>query len=134
MSREETAARAEAMHDQYAGMVEIELKVMIEMIQRKCVPACKAASLEKSVASGLEKGAAELEKALQAMAAASTPYDTAKVARTARLETMVNVRKLCDAAEKLVPPSLWPIASYQSLLFLDFHQGNKIVTDAALTA
>ena len=41
MSREETSARAEAMQEMYAGMVEIELKVMGEMIGRKCVPACK---------------------------------------------------------------------------------------------
>ena len=43
MSKEETLARATAMHDQYAGIVEIELKVMIEMITRKCIPACKQA-------------------------------------------------------------------------------------------
>jgi glutamine synthetase type III len=41
MSKEETVARADAMHEQYAGMVEIELKCMIEMVSRQCVPACK---------------------------------------------------------------------------------------------
>ena len=32
MSKAETLARAEAMHEQYAGLVEIELKCMIEMV------------------------------------------------------------------------------------------------------
>uniref|UniRef100_A0A7S4K0C3 Glutamine synthetase C-terminal domain-containing protein n=1 Tax=Prymnesium polylepis TaxID=72548 RepID=A0A7S4K0C3_9EUKA len=126
MTSEETLARAEAMHVQYAGMVEIELRCMVGMITRSCVPACKAAGLASSVSSGLEKGVKELEKALEAMEAADSPYATAKVARVARLETMEAVRKLCDGAEKLVPPALWPIASYKELLFLDFHQGNTI--------
>jgi len=126
MTSEETLARAESMHDQYAGMVEIEVKCMVEMITRSCVPACKSAGLTSSVINGLEKGVVELEKALNAMEAADTPYSTAKAARVCRLETMETVRKLCDAAEKMVPPGVWPIASYKELLFLDFHQGNTI--------
>jgi len=124
MSPEETVARAAAMHDQYAGIVEIEVKVMIEMITRKCVPACKSAGLSSSVVQGLEAGVAKLEKALHAMEEAPTEYATAQAARVARLETMEEVRALCDAAEKMVPEEVWPIASYKSLLFLDSEQGH----------
>ena len=126
MSKEETVARAAAMHDQYAGIVEIELKVMIEMITRKCVPACKAAGLSSSVVQGLEAGVSKLEQALHAMEEAPTEFATAQAARVGRLETMEEVRALCDAAEKMVPEEAWPIASYKSLLFLDFEQGYTI--------
>ncbi|KAL1495368.1 hypothetical protein AB1Y20_016737 [Prymnesium parvum] len=131
MTPEETNAREEAMHDQYSGMVEIELKVMVEMINRKCIPACKAAGLPASTVGALEKGVKDLNAKLHAMEAASTPYEKARAARTARLETMEEVRKVCDAAEMLVPEEMWPIASYQSLLFLDFHQGNSIINATA---
>jgi len=127
MSSVETLARAEAMHDQYAGMVEIELKCMIEMITRQAVPACKEVGLDKSVVAALEKGAAQLEKALHTMESADGSYNTAKAARVARLETMEAVRKTCDEAEMLCPEAKWPIASYKSLLFLDFEQGNTIL-------
>jgi len=124
MSPEETTARAEAMHDLYSGMVEIELKVMREMIQRKCIPACKQAGLPASTISELESGAQQLVKELHKMESASTSYATASAARVARLEVMEQVRKVCDEAEVLVPPDMWPIASYESLLFLDFQQGH----------
>ena len=50
MSKEETLARAEAMHDQYAGMIEIELKSMIEMVSRQCIPAVNQAGLSLTLA------------------------------------------------------------------------------------
>lgn len=127
MTKEETLARAETMHEQYSGMVEIEVKVMAEMITRQCIPACKSAGVPASIIEGLSKGASELDAAMHTMEKAETAYETAKAARVARLETMESVRKLCDEAEKLVPPETWPIASYQSLLFLDSNQGHSIV-------
>ena len=33
---------------------------------------------------------------------------------------MEEVRDACDEVEMLVPAGAWPIASYMSLLFLDF--------------
>ena len=39
--------------------------------------------------------------------------------RTLRLETMLDIRKICDEAEAVVPPSLWTLATYKELLFLD---------------
>ena len=60
------------------------------------------------------------------MESAEGAYPTAQAARVARLETMEEVRKVCDAAEALCPDSIWPIASYKQLLFLDSEQGNTI--------
>lgn len=125
MSKEETLARADAMHEQYAGMVEIELKCMLEMVSRQCVPACKEAGLTDS-ATQLTSGLADLKAALHTMETAEGAYAKAQAARVARLETMEAVREVCDAAEALCPASVWPIASYKSLLFLDSEQGNTI--------
>ena len=125
MSKEETLARAEAMHDQYAGMIEIELKSMIEMVSRQCIPAVNQAGLSDH-ATKLSAGLAELKAALHAMESAEGPYETAKAARVARLEVMEKVREVCDAAEAATPTALWPIASYKELLFLDSEQGNTL--------
>ena len=125
MSPEETKARAVAMHDMYSGIVEIELKVMKEMIARKCLPACKQAGVF-SVINGMEQGVLSLQKELDKMDEATSSYEKAKVARIARLETMEAVRKICDEAEMLVPPDVWPIASYESMMFLDQMQGSSI--------
>jgi glutamine synthetase len=38
---------------------------------------------------------------------------------------MVDIRKVCDAVEALVPPSLWTLATYKELLFLDFNHGAR---------
>ena len=62
MSKEETLARAEAMHDQYAGMIEIELKSMIEMVSRQCIPTVNQAGLSDH-ATKLTAGLAELKAA-----------------------------------------------------------------------
>ena len=125
MSPEETSARALAMHEMYSGVVEIELKVMKEMIARKCLPACKQAGVV-SVIDGMEQGVLKLQRELDKMDKATSAYEKAKVARIARLETMEAVRKICDEAEMLVPPDVWPIASYESMMFLDSMQGASI--------
>jgi glutamine synthetase len=41
------------------------------------------------------------------------------MARTLRLETMEEVRKVCDEAEGVVPAEYWTLATYKDLLFLD---------------
>jgi glutamine synthetase len=37
------------------------------------------------------------------------------------LDTMAELRKVCDAAEEVVPFNLWSLATYKELLFLDSH-------------
>ena len=38
-----------------------------------------------------------------------------------RLETMIDIREICDTAEETVPADLWTLATYKELLFLDSH-------------
>ena len=47
--------------------------------------------------------------------------DKAQLARVLRLETMMDIRAVCDAAEELVPADMWSLATYKELLFLDSH-------------
>jgi len=90
---------------------------MVEMIKTKIIPACKDSGVSTSA---LASGARELETAKEQMEAIADPYAKAKFAREARLVTMENVRKACDAAEAETPADKWPIATYHELLFLDF--------------
>jgi len=117
LSPDELDAVRETMHVQYSGTVEIELGVMVEMIKTKIIPACKDSGVSTSA---LASGARELETAKEQMEAIADPYAKAKFAREARLVTMENVRKACDAAEAETPADKWPIATYHELLFLDF--------------
>ena len=49
----------------------------------------------------------------------------AVIARELRLETMEQVRDVCDAIEAVVPASLWTLATYKELLFLDASHGSS---------
>jgi len=124
MTEEETTARCEVMHEQYWGTVEMEANCMLEMIATKVLPACKeSGAVPATVISGIESGAASVKEVLARLLAAESGYAKATVARELRLETLEEVRKLCDEAEGSVPAGSWPIPSYKELLFLDFNQG-----------
>ena len=122
MTEAEAKARADVMFDQYSGVVEIECKAMIDMIKTHIVPSCEKAKLS---ADGLKSGADKLAKECHEMEAKEMPYDKATAARVLRLETMEEVRKLCDDAEAAVPPEMWTLATYKELLFLDFNEGAR---------
>jgi glutamine synthetase len=51
----------------------------------------------------------------------SDSEERARLARKLRLETMIEIRAHVDAAEGLVPPNLWTLATYKELLFMDQH-------------
>merc|ERR1719198_2031630 len=107
MTKKETIARADVMHEQYVGMVEIEANVMVEMIETMALPAVKAAGLSTSE---MAAGAAKIKSKLEAVLKLDSPYEQAKAARVLRLETMEDVRKVCDEMETKVPAGTWPIA------------------------
>jgi len=127
MTPEETAARTDAMHAQYAGTVEIELKAMIGMIKTAVLPVSKKAGLAQQLVDSLNAGVLNLEEALKSVEDKEDSYAKASIARVARLETMEAVRKDCDLAESLVPKSDWPFPTYEDLMFLDFKQGNTLL-------
>jgi len=121
---DELESRADSMHDQYVGMVEIELNCMVSMLKTKIIPAVKAAGLSTAA---LEGGVAKVSEVLKNIEAAPTPYAKAKISRAARMETLEEVRAVCDATEEEMPADKWPIATYHELLFLDFTEKASLV-------
>jgi len=118
MSREETISREVVLMEHYTGTVEVEAGTFIDMINQHIIPDVKAA---EQPLGELESIVGKLESALSEMHATEGHYEKAKLARVLRLETMVDVRKVCDAAEEMVPADLWTLATYKELLFLDSH-------------
>merc|ERR1712166_1376628 len=95
---EECHARQLAMLEHYAGVIEIELGVMIDLINQHIIPSFHA--------EGDAKKKAEL-------------------ARVIRMETMMTARVVCDNAESVVPADLWTLATYKELLLSRNYQGNS---------
>jgi len=122
MSQKETEARAEVMFVQYSGIVEIEAKCMIDMINQHVLPSVKAAGLTDYI-SKLDAEVQRIDAMLTAMSSKGSEVEKAEEARKLRLETMEAARKVCDEVEGVVPPALWTIGTYKDLLFLDSNQG-----------
>ena len=112
----ECAARQEILLDHYVGTVDIEAKCMVDMINKHVLPSAKAAELPQVAA--LEAALDTLGKAIEEIHA-SSGKPQADLARTLRLETMIDIREVCDAAEGLCPADLWTLPTYTDLLFLD---------------
>jgi glutamine synthetase len=120
MSSVELNARQNVLHDHYTGTVEMEAGTMIDMINQHVLPSIEAAGAEDNE---LEASVDILKNALHEIEEAETSYAKATLARVLRLETMVDIRKLCDAAEAVIPHDKWTLATYKDLLFLDSHSG-----------
>merc|ERR1712241_834409 len=116
----ECAARAAILHDHYTGTVEIESLTMIDMINQHVIPSVKKAGI--GPLDELHAAVTTLKGAVAEIHAAESSYDKAKLSRVLRLETMIDIRSICDAAEEVVPAEDWSLATYKQLLFLDTHQ------------
>lgn len=116
-SEEECHSRQTGVLEHYFGTVEIEALTMIDMINQHVIPSVK----EAGVGPLAELGTAvdTLKKAVAEIHAADAVEDKAKLARVLRLETMINIRDVCDSAEAVCPAHLWTLATYKELLFLD---------------
>ena len=119
LSGEECAARQDVLHDHYTGTVEMEALTMIDMINQNVIPSVKAAGV--GPLAELESAVTTLKDAVAGMHAAESSLDKARLARVLRLETMIDIREICDTAEETVPADLWTLATYKELLFLDSH-------------
>ncbi|CAJ1963703.1 unnamed protein product [Cylindrotheca closterium] len=118
MTAVECKARQDVMHEHYTGTVVMEAATMIDMINQHVIPSLHAAGGEDEA---LPKAVETLKHALEEIEECEEQEAQAKLARVLRLETMVELRKLCDAAEAVVPSHLWTLATYKELLFLDSH-------------
>ena len=114
----ESLAREAAMYQQYAGLVEIEALSMVDMLNQHVIPAMTEAKTGPAI-DELAKGVKQLKTALAAIHATEDDKEKAALSRVLRLETMVNVRSLCDKAEAVCPAKLWSLPTYTDLLFLD---------------
>lgn len=118
MKKEETEARAVVTLDHYTNTVIMEAGSMIDMMNQHVIPSLQAAKMSADKIEGAIK---IIKEALHEIEENESSYESAKLARTLRLETMVEIRKLCDDAEETVPHNLWTLATYKELLFLDSH-------------
>mmetsp|Transcript_21111 Transcript_21111/g.44358 ORF Transcript_21111/g.44358 Transcript_21111/m.44358 type:complete len:713 (-) Transcript_21111:464-2602(-) len=116
---EELSARQDVLHDHYTGTVEMEALCMIDMINQHVIPSVKESGVGPldeltAAVTTLKAGVAEIH-------AAESSIEKARLARVLRLETMIDIRDTCDAAEEVVPAENWSLATYKELLFLDAH-------------
>jgi len=121
MSKEECEARETVLHDHYTGTVEMEALCLIDMINQHIIPSVKRA--EVGPLSDLEAAIPVIKDAVAAIHHAESSYEAAKLARVLRLETMIDIRAVCDDAEGVVPADMWTLATYKELMFLDQHVG-----------
>ena len=119
MTKEECEAREIILHDHYTGTVEMEALAMVDMINQHVIPSVKSAGV--GPLSDLEAAVGTIKDAMAEIHAADSSYKKAQLARVLRLETMIDIRAVCDAAEEVVPANLWTLATYKELLFLDSH-------------
>jgi glutamine synthetase len=119
LSAEECVARQDILHNHYVGTVEMEALTLIDMINQHIIPAVKLAGV--GPLADLESAVTSLKASLAAVHHGNSSYEKASLARILRLETMIDVRSICDAAEEVVPAKLWTLATYKELLFLDSH-------------
>lgn len=115
----ECQSRQDIMHNHYVGSVEMEAYCMIDMINQHIIPSIKAAGV--GPLAELQASIPMLKAAIAGIHHAETPYEKASLARVLRLETMIDIRAICDAAEDVCPASLWTLSTYKELLFLDSH-------------
>jgi glutamine synthetase len=117
LNGEELSAKQDVLHDHYTGTVEMEVLTMIDMINQHVIPSVKAAGI--GPLDELAASIPTLKSAVAEIHAAEMSMEKAKLARVLRLETMIDIRAICDAAEEVVPAENWTLATYKELLFLD---------------
>jgi glutamine synthetase len=122
-SEAECLSRQEIQHEHYIGTVEMEAYCLIDMINHHIIPSVKAAGV--GPLAELQACVPKL-KAAMAELHSGTTYDKAKLARVLRLETMIEMRDICDDAEEVCPANLWTLATYKELLFLDSHTNHPV--------
>jgi len=135
----ELHSRYEIYLEQYNKTVDVEAKLSVQMAKTLILPAAfryckeladgiasaKAAGLTPStkLAATVSKLTTEVEeKAAKVEAAhghsASSPMDEAKHLRDEVLPAMESLRASVDALEAVMADDLWPLPTYQEMLFI----------------
>jgi glutamine synthetase len=135
LSKRELESRHEVAAEQYCGKVNVEANLVTEMGRTMIFPAASAylGELASTAASmkaiGKEFDTATIDKvsgllsdlessleSLEAIHAADThepEYQATEV-----LPAMLKVREVADKLEAIVPDGLWPLPTYQEMLFI----------------
>ncbi len=143
MSVNELEARVEVLHENYASVLAIEARTMLNMVDTQVIPAAAryqselADTVAGTQAAGVDSSAIkhrlatlvehtnELQAATDDIRAAMTHCDGLGDDQEARtravhdslLPAMERTRQACDAVEGLVSSDLWPLPGYTDLLF-----------------
>jgi len=139
LSKREMGSRLEIYLEQYCMTVSVEANLVVEMAKTVIYPAATryqgelaatAASLKAigqnpdiaildgltAAINGLQKSVASLEKVMDHEA--KTMLSEAKHACEKILPAMLEVRQYADELESLVADDLWPLPTYQEILFI----------------
>ena len=134
-NKRELESRYEVYSEQYVGKVNVEANLVLEMGRTMILPsaveylskladtATSMKSLGKEFASPtIDKVAGligDLESSLDSLEAIhSANTHELQYQATEVLPAMLKVREAADALEAIVPDALWPLPTYQEMLFI----------------
>lgn len=139
LSRRELQSRYEIYLEQYINQINVEARISIEIAQTQILPAAMkylgqlAETAENLKDIGVEPDieliqeihglTSELGKAVKALKVANETHvedaqEHADHCRDAVIPAMNKVRELADNLEELVDDDLWPLPTYQEMLFI----------------
>ena len=141
LSNRELESRLETYLEQYCLSVTVEAKLMIEMGHTSIFPAAvryqgelaatcvslktmgyefDTDTLDKVTAlvKGLQDSLTELEEKLEGAHNAKSSEAEARYHRDKVLPAMLEVRKYADGLEAVVADDMWPLPTYQEMLFI----------------
>jgi len=126
--------------EQYIKSINVEQKLVVRMAQTQILPAAlryqkdladtvgavKAAggSADASLLTKVTKLTSELQSGITALESAAAHHgaegllEEAKYFKTSLLPAMLKVRETADTLETLVADNLWPLPTYQEMLFI----------------
>lgn len=140
LSPRELKSRYEIFLEQYIKSINVEQKLVVRMAQTQILPAAlryqkdladtvgavKAAggSADASLLTKVTKLTSELQSGITALESAAAHHgaegllEEAKYFKTSLLPAMLKVRETADTLETLVADNLWPLPTYQEMLFI----------------
>ncbi len=139
LSRRETESRYEVYAEQYVKTIKVEANLMLEIAKTIIFPAAiryqseLAVSLANLKAVGIETDAdtlkyitkliSELQAAIKGLSEAKAgmpgeAHEACDYSRDTVIPSMLALRKIVDELEGLVADDLWPLPTYQEMLFI----------------
>ncbi len=137
MTKRELEARKEIKLEEYAGLINIEARTMVDMASKLYVPAvisfvnrvaasmstvrtaCASADVSAQETILLEASSllAETQKALDSLKAVLEAAEGAKSYHDTVLPAMIALREPIDRLENIVDKDFWPVPTYGELMF-----------------